>query len=63
MANKNKVDVSTGPTNRRLSSKERHAAHVAEIANKQSDLKREAAERRAKRDAESGANVSAPAGS
>ena len=52
MATKHKVTVSTSPTNYRLSSNERRAARLAEIANKQGDLKREAAERRAKRAAE-----------
>jgi hypothetical protein len=51
MAPKNKVVVSSGPTNYRLSSKERHAAHLAEISGKQSELKAEAAARRAKREA------------
>ena len=52
MAPRHKVTHSTAPTNYRLSSEERRAARLAEIANKQSDLKREAAERRAKRSAE-----------
>jgi hypothetical protein len=49
MAPKNKVSVSTDSQTYRLSANERRAARVAEIANKQSELKREAAERRAKR--------------
>jgi hypothetical protein len=49
MAAKHKVTVSTAPSTYRLSSNERREARLAEIANKQSDLKREAAERRAKR--------------
>jgi hypothetical protein len=49
MASKNKVTVSTDSTKYRLSSTERRAARLAAIANKQADLKREAAERRAKR--------------
>lgn len=53
MADKNRVNVSAGPPARRLNSRERHAAQVAAIANEQSELKREAAERRAKRDAQS----------
>lgn len=61
MADKNSVNVSTGPPARRLSSKERHAAQVAALANEQSDLKREAAERRARRDAQSGAGGTKPA--
>jgi hypothetical protein len=52
MAPRHKVTHSTTPTNYRLSSEERRAARLAEIANTQSDLKREAAERRAKRSAE-----------
>jgi hypothetical protein len=49
MAAKRKVNISTGPTTYRLSSADRHAAQVKEIAGQQSELKREAAERRAKR--------------
>jgi hypothetical protein len=60
MAGKNRVNVSAGPPARRLSSRERHAAQVAAIANEQSDLKREAAERRAKRDAQSAAGAPKP---
>jgi len=60
MASRNKVDVSTGPTVRQMSSKDRHAAHLAEVANKQSELKREAAERRAKREAAAAANPDGP---
>jgi hypothetical protein len=52
MPPRHKVTHSTAPTNYRLSSDERRAARLAEIANKQSDLKREAAERRAKRAAQ-----------
>jgi hypothetical protein len=62
MAPRHKVTTSTTPTNYRLSSDERRAARLAEIANKQSDLKREAAERRAKRTADAAAEAkSAPA--
>lgn len=49
MAAKHKVSVSTDPQTYRLSANERRAARAAEIANKQGQLKREAAERRAKR--------------
>ncbi len=55
MTDRNKVTVSTQtsaapqPTPRWLSATERRAAHFAEVANKQADLKREAAERRAAR--------------
>jgi hypothetical protein len=61
MAEKHPVNVSAGPPGRRLSSKERHAAQVAAIANEQSELKREAAERRAKRTAQSEAVGTKPA--
>ena len=59
MAPKNKVNVSTGPTIHRMSSKERQEARVAEIDNKLSDLKQEAAQRRAKREADAAANSNA----
>jgi hypothetical protein len=59
MAVKRKVSISTGPTNHRQSSSERHAAYVAQIANRQSELKREAAERRAQREAETGDDAAA----
>jgi anti-sigma factor RsiW len=49
MAKKNKVSVSTEPKTYRLTTNERRAARLAEISNQQADLKREAAERRAKR--------------
>ncbi len=55
MASKRKVSISTGPTNHRQTSSERHAAYVAQIANRQAELKNEAAARRvarAKKDAE-----------
>jgi hypothetical protein len=52
MAIKRKVSISTGPTNHRQSSSERHAAYVAQIANRQTELKNEAAARRAKRAAD-----------
>jgi hypothetical protein len=48
MAAKKEVKGSVEPRYR-LSATERRAARLAEIANKQADLKREAAERRAKR--------------
>ena len=50
MAPSNKLNVSTGPAIQRISAKERHAARVAEVANKQRELKQEAAQRRAKRE-------------
>lgn len=49
MAAKRKVSITTGPTNHRQSSSERHAAYVAQIANRQTELKNEAAQRRAQR--------------
>jgi len=60
MASKNKVSVSTDPNAYRLSANERRAARAAEIANKQGELKREAAERRAKRANESDPKIGAP---
>jgi hypothetical protein len=56
MATKRKVSISTGPTNHRQSSSERHAAYVAQIANRQTELKNEAAARRAKREVEAAAD-------
>ena len=61
MARRNDVNVSTGPTVQRMSSTERHAARVAEIAHQQSELKQEAAQRRAKREADAAASSDAPA--
>jgi hypothetical protein len=61
MARRNNVNVSTGPASQRMSSQERHAARVAEVANKQRPLKQEAAQRRAKREADAAANSDAPA--
>jgi hypothetical protein len=60
MAPKNKVSVSSEPNTYRLSANERRAARLAEISNKQGDLKREAAERRARRAVEAEAALSAP---
>jgi hypothetical protein len=62
MARKHKVSVSSAPAKYRLSSAERHALRIAEIAGKQAELKREAAERRAQRSLAGGAiGNSAPA--
>lgn len=61
MAPKSKVVVSTAPAMYRPSSNERRAARLAEIAGKQGELKREAAERRAKREREAGPNGTEPA--
>lgn len=61
MAPRNEINVAAGRTIKWMSSKERQAARVAEIANKQSELKQEAAQRRAKREAESAAKGNAPA--
>jgi hypothetical protein len=49
MPRKSTVSVSTKPPIYRLSAKERRAARLTEISNKQGELKREASERRAKR--------------
>jgi hypothetical protein len=49
MAAKHKVTVSSRPTNNRASTAERRAAQIAALSTKQAELKREAAERRAKR--------------
>ena len=49
MARKPKVTVTVQPTTRRPSSAERRAAHFATVSTQQAELKREAAERRAKR--------------
>jgi hypothetical protein len=48
MAYRNRVTVSTSRTNRALTAAERREATVKRIAGQQSQLKREAAERRAK---------------
>lgn len=49
MAVEQEVTVSVQPTTRRPSSAERRAAQIATVSTKQAELKREAAERRAKR--------------
>jgi hypothetical protein len=49
MAPKSKVTVSVQPAKHRPSSAERRAAQIEMLSTKQADLKREAAERRAKR--------------
>jgi hypothetical protein len=48
MAARNRVTVSNSRTNRALTAAERREANVKRIAGQQSQLKREAAERRAK---------------
>ncbi len=53
MAAKKPVSVSVTPPRQRPSSAERRAAQLASISNKQAELKQEAADRRAKRDASS----------
>lgn len=55
MAVKNKVTVSMKPTNHRPNSAERRAAQISAVSNKQAELKREAAERSAKRASTTGA--------
>jgi hypothetical protein len=52
MAQKHKVSYSVQRDSYRLTAEERRAARVAGIAGKQGELKREAAERRAKRAAQ-----------
>jgi hypothetical protein len=59
MAAKNKVTVSVRPTKQRSSSAQLRAAHIAAFSTRQAELKREAAERRAKR----AMNGNAPAAS
>ena len=59
MAVKQKVTVSVQPTTRRPSSAERRAAQIALVSTQQAELKREAAERRAKH----ALNSNAPAAS
>jgi hypothetical protein len=49
MSARSKVTVSTEPSKRALSTTERRAAQFAQVANKQAELKQEAAERRARR--------------
>lgn len=49
MAAKHKVTVSVQPAKHRPTSAERRAAQMEMVSTKQADLKREAAERRAKR--------------
>lgn len=49
MAQRHKVTVRTQPENYRLTSDERRAARFAAVAGRQGELKKEAAERRAKR--------------
>jgi len=59
MAAKHKVTTTMQPLERRPSSAERRAAQVEALAGQQADLKREAAERRAKREAKSSDRPSA----
>ena len=62
MAAKNKVTVSVQPTNQRPTTAQRRAAQLAAISTKQAELKREAAERSAKRTLDSSApTASTPA--
>jgi hypothetical protein len=60
MAAKHEVTVSVQPTNRRPSSAERRAAEIASLSGKQAELKRQSAERRAKRAAASAPPANAP---
>ncbi len=59
MAVKEKVTVSVQPMARRPSSAERRAAQIATVSTKQAELKREAAERRAKRAMNAHSNAAA----
>ena len=60
MAQRRPVTVSTQTQTYRMTADERRAARVAEIAGKQGDLKREAAERRAKRERDAPPKSAAP---
>jgi len=64
MAPRSKVTVSVQPAKHRPTSAERRAAQVEMVSTKQAELKREAAERRAKRALEGAAiaTESAPVG-
>lgn len=62
MAAKNNMTVSVKPTNQRPSSAQRRAAQIAAVSNKQAELKREAAERRAKRALNSNATAASMGG-
>ena len=59
MATKHKVTVSVQPAKHRPTSAERRAAQVEMLSTKQAELKREAAERRAKRALQDGSARSA----
>jgi hypothetical protein len=63
MPRKTNLNVSTSPPKPGLSSAERNAIRIAETASRQGELKREAAERRAKRDNQAGAGTAAAAAS
>jgi hypothetical protein len=60
MPPKNKVTESVQPPRHRPTSSERRAAQLAAVSGHQADLKREAAERRAKREAAAASATSAP---
>jgi hypothetical protein len=60
MAQRHRVTVSTQTQTYRMTADERRAARVAEIAGKQGDLKREAAERRAKRERQAPSKSATP---
>jgi hypothetical protein len=53
MAAKRKMTVSTQPTNPRPTTAERRAAQIASLSTQQAELKQQAADRRAERDAKS----------
>jgi hypothetical protein len=60
MAAKHKVTVTAQPTNHRPTAAERRAAEIASLPGKQAELKRQSAERRAKRAAAGGQPASGP---
>jgi hypothetical protein len=60
MAAKQKVTLSVQPPNHRLSLAERRAAETVVLSTQQAELKREAAERRARRASENPAASSVP---
>jgi hypothetical protein len=60
MPRKNNMNVSAGPATPRMSAKERQAARVVEVADRLSELKQEAAQRRAKREADAAASSTPP---
>jgi hypothetical protein len=60
METQHQVTVPKRPTNHRLSSAERRAARIASLSTQQSELKQEAADRRAQRAIKSAAEAVTP---